>query len=202
MGSDENHFNVSWGAKSQDIVHKPQLLKRKHGIDDDVHFKWKIPCPPFSRRRPHEQRHGHTHYTTVAFWSVCLCITCLSLEKGSTPKMCPCFVLIFKNWISEKSFFFFRLKCRENVFFQSGTWLVSPLCLVGEDERAAGDAETRACQAEGFRQQYAGPSPGATGGHVRGQQADRGQVPQHQRDHEEKGNVSSIFFFPLALGTC
>ena len=28
MGSDESHFNV-WGTKSQDRVHKPQLLKRK-----------------------------------------------------------------------------------------------------------------------------------------------------------------------------
>ena len=31
MGSDERHFNVSylWGTKSQDSVHRPQLLKRK-----------------------------------------------------------------------------------------------------------------------------------------------------------------------------
>ena len=74
-----------------------------------------------------------------------------------------------------------------------------PLCTVGEDEGATGDTKTRTCQAEGFRQQHVGPSPGAARGHVRGQQADRGQVQQHQGRHEKKGNSSSISVYFLGL---
>ena len=29
MGSDKSHFHVLWGPKSQDNVHRSQLLKRK-----------------------------------------------------------------------------------------------------------------------------------------------------------------------------
>ena len=122
------------------------------------------------------------------------------LKKGIPQKCVHVFFCFFKkNFRKEFLFSFLDWSVEKTCFFDLVLDSFSPLCLVGEDERAAGDAETRACQAEGFRQQHAGPSPGATGGHVRGQQADRGQVPQHQRSHEEKGNGSFILFlFPCS----
>ena len=75
MGSDESHFNVSLyrGTKSQDSVHKPQLLKRRESRSGIEPRSFRLPAYRLTARPNRLSRTlpaQHTTFNTLDNWAI------------------------------------------------------------------------------------------------------------------------------------